>query len=88
MRIFLEVSDIYGNTITTNVISIQVHASELIPYLLIGVIIGFAIGLASLTSILYKKLEKKRQISQDRLLHKSAKEESKISFMDKPEEDL
>jgi hypothetical protein len=88
VRIFLEVSDIYGNTITTNVISIQMYAYEIIPYLLIGGVIGFAIGLASLSSVLYKKLEKRKLRSKYRLSDENVIGETKVSFIDETEEDV
>ncbi|KKM94011.1 hypothetical protein LCGC14_1202580, partial [marine sediment metagenome] len=61
VALFIEVSDIYGNTATMILMPVRIIAYELIPYLIVGVIVGFSLGIASLSSILYKKLEKKKK---------------------------
>ena len=53
--------------------------SFVIPYLIVGVIVGFSVGIASISSILYKKLEKKKKRSENELLEKSME---KFSFLD------
>ncbi len=71
----------YGNVITTSMRTIRVI--EFIPYLIIGVIVGFSIGLAAIISFLSKKFEDKKRITQKDLIDK---EERKISFLE-PSED-
>ena len=80
VKIFLEISDIYGNVATTTMITIKIFES--IPYLIIGAIIGFAVGLAGLFAFLSKKFEDKRKIAQKDLIDK----EKQVSFLD-PSED-
>ncbi|MFX0000086.1 MAG: MG2 domain-containing protein [Candidatus Hermodarchaeota archaeon] len=80
VKIYLEVSDIYGNVATSNLKSVIIHAYELIPYIIIGIIIGFSVGLASISSILFKKYEeKKRNIPDARI------EDRNISFLSESE---
>jgi hypothetical protein len=86
--IILEVFDAYGNIATSALISKQVIAYEIIPYIIIGIILGFSMGLASVFSILYKKLEKKKRSSQYRLIHKTKQEIRNISFIDESEENI
>jgi len=81
VKVFLEIYDLYGNVITTSMRTIKVI--EFIPYLIIGVIVGFSIGLAALIAFLSKKFEDKRKITQKDLIDK---EERKISFLDPSEE--
>jgi len=63
--------------------TIKISIYEIIPYLAIGAIIGFSIGVASISSILYKKFEKKKRINQDNFIIKSRE----ISFLDESEEE-
>ena len=72
VKLFLEVSDIYGNIATSNVTLINIFANEVIPYLLIGIILGFSIGLASVSSVFYKKREEKKLNSKNGLIKKGA----------------
>ncbi len=88
VKMYLEVSDIYGNIATTNLIPVKIFAYEIIPYLIIGVILGLSIGLASISSILYKKYEEKKQREQDRIINKTKHEISKVSFLDESEEEM
>ncbi|MFX0137401.1 MAG: hypothetical protein ACFFDN_27425 [Candidatus Hodarchaeota archaeon] len=88
VRMFVEVSDIYGNIATTNLIPVTIYAYEIIPYLMIGLIIGFSIGLASISSILYKKYEEKKRRMQDHLISKTKQEISKVTFLDESEEKM
>ncbi|NVM36015.1 MAG: hypothetical protein HWN81_10490 [Candidatus Lokiarchaeota archaeon] len=81
VNLFLEIYDIYGNIATTSMKTIRVI--EFIPYLIIGVIVGFSIGLAGLIAFLSKKFEDKKRIVQKDLIDK---EERKISFLDPSEE--
>ena len=81
VNIFLEIYDIYGNIATTSMKTIKVI--EFIPYIIIGVIVGFSIGLAGLIAFLSKKFEDKRKITQKNLIDN---DEQKISFLD-PSED-
>jgi hypothetical protein len=76
--IFLEVYDIYGNIATTILKSMKFIAIEIVPYLIIGIILGFSVGLASISSILYRKYDFKRQQKEER--------ETKVSFLDDLEE--
>jgi len=88
VNIFLEVSDIYGNIASTNVIAVKVVAYEFIPYIIIGLIVGFSIGLASISTILFKKLEEKKRSTQNGLIDKPKQEIKKVSFLDESEEEL
>ena len=87
MKIYLEIFDIYGNIATTNLIPVEIFAYEIIPYLIIGVIVGFSIGLASIASILYKKFEEKKRSTKDGLIDKTEQEIRKVSFLDESEEE-
>jgi len=81
--LFIEISDIYGNIATMILMPVKITVYELIPYLIIGTIVVFSIGIASLSSILYKKLEKKKQRSENNLLEKP---KEKFSFLDDSDE--
>jgi hypothetical protein len=77
INIYLEVYDIYGNIVTTSIYPINFIAIEIIPYLIIGLVLGFSVGLASLSSVLYRRFGEKRKRDDDK--------EIKISFLDDPE---
>ncbi|MHA2030900.1 MAG: alpha-2-macroglobulin family protein, partial [Candidatus Kariarchaeaceae archaeon] len=77
VNVYLEVYDIYGNIATTNIYPLNFIAIEIIPYLIIGLVLGFSVGLASLSSILYRKFGEKRKKDDDK--------EIKVSFIDDPE---
>ncbi len=77
VTLFIEVSDIYGNTATLILLPIRITIYELIPYLIVGAIVGFSLGIASISSVLYKKFEKKKQRKKNNLLEKP---EEKFSF--------
>ena len=77
VKIFLEIYDSYGNIATTSIRTIKVI--EVIPYLIIGAILGFSIGLASLMSFFSKKKMVKKRGNQDKI---SKKNEIKPSFLD------
>jgi len=79
--IFVEVYDIYGNIATSPPRKIKLL--EIIPYLIIGAIVGFAIGLAGLLSFLSKRAEGKKQLAQDEKLKKT---KHKVSFLDSTDE--
>ncbi|MHA1932345.1 MAG: alpha-2-macroglobulin family protein, partial [Promethearchaeota archaeon] len=85
VTLFIEVSDIYGNTATMILIPIRIIAYEFIPYLIVGAIVGFSIGLASITSILYKKFEEKKKGTKKSL---NEKIKDKISFLDNSDEEF
>ncbi|MFX0081227.1 MAG: MG2 domain-containing protein [Candidatus Hodarchaeota archaeon] len=87
IEVIVEVYDVYGNIKTSNNLSIKIRAYELIPYLIIGMIVGFSIGIASVASILYKKFENKKRNSHKGLVDKSKQAIRKISFIDDSEED-
>ena len=74
----MEVYDIYGNIATTILKPMKFIAIEIIPYLIIGIILGFSVGLASISSILYRKYDSKRQQKEER--------DTKVSFLDDLEE--
>jgi hypothetical protein len=78
--VFVEVYDIYGNIATSPLRRITIV--EVIPYIIIGTIVGFAIGLASLLSFLSKKVKTKKQIAQDEKLKAAHR---KVSFLDSEE---
>ena len=80
-KFYLEISDAYGNTLTTNLMTIKILAYEIIPYLVISAIVGLSIGLASISFILYKKFEVKKRINQDKVITKNRE----ISFLDESE---
>jgi len=88
VKIFLEVFDIYGNIITTDLIIVKILAYELIPYLVIGMIITFSIGLASITSIYYRKFEERKHNLKYGLIDKKKQETRRISFIDESEEEM
>ena len=88
VKVYLEIFDIYGNILTTNLITIKIHLYEIIPYIIIGLVIGFSIGLASLSSILFKKYEERKGAVRDARIGKSEQEAIKISFLDESEEDM
>ena len=77
IKIFLEIYDSYGNIATTSIRTIKII--EVIPYLIIGAILGFSIGLASLLSFFSKKRIDKKRVNQAKLIKKS---EHKTSFLD------
>ena len=79
--VFVEVYDKYGNIATSPLRRIRVI--EIIPYLIIGTIVGFAIGLAGLLSFLSKRFEVKKQVAQDEKLEKT---QHKVSFLDSTED--
>lgn len=81
VEIFVEIYDLYGNIATSPLRRIKI--SEIIPYLVIGVIVGFAIGLASLLSFLSKRAEGKKQLVQNEKLKKT---QQKVSFLDSKDE--
>ncbi|MFX0022082.1 MAG: MG2 domain-containing protein [Candidatus Hermodarchaeota archaeon] len=87
VKIYLEVTDNYGNILTTNLFTIRIHLFEVIPYIIIGVIIGFSIGLASIASMFYKKYEEKRNLRTDAKFDEIRKRSMKVSFLDESEED-
>jgi hypothetical protein len=86
--LIIEVYDMYGNIATLTNLSIKIRAYELIPYIVIGVIIGFSVGLASLASIIYKKLEKKKRKTQKGLIDESKQAIGKVSFIHDTEEEF
>jgi len=88
VMMYVEVFDIYGNVATTNLIPIEIFAYEIIPYLIIGVILGLSIGLASISSILYKKYEEKKRSAEDGLIDKTKQKIRKVSFLDESEEEI
>ncbi|MFW9878872.1 MAG: alpha-2-macroglobulin family protein, partial [Candidatus Thorarchaeota archaeon] len=83
--IIIEVYDVYGNVATFTNLSIKIRAYEVIPYLIIGIIVGFSIGIASVSSILYKKFENKKRSFQTELGDKSKQGKRKVSFIDDSE---
>lgn len=85
VTLFIEVSDIYGNTATMILMPVRIIAYELIPYLIVGAIVGFSIGIASVSSILYKKLEKKKKRTKD---GQNEKPKEVISFLDYSDEEF
>ncbi|GAF90732.1 unnamed protein product, partial [marine sediment metagenome] len=85
VTLFIEVSDIYGNTATMILMPVRIIAYELIPYLIVGAIVGFSIGIASVSSILYKKLEKKKKRTKD---GQNEKPKEVISFLDNSDEEF
>ncbi len=87
VKIYFEITDNYGNILTTNLFSIKIHAYEVIPYIIIGAIIGCSIGLASISSILFKKYEAKRELRRDARFDETEKKGLKVSFLDESEED-
>jgi hypothetical protein len=88
VKVYLEIFDIYGNILTTNLITIKIHLYEIIPYIVIGLVIGFSIGLASLSSILFKKYEERRGATRDAVVRASEQEVIRISFLDESEEEI
>ncbi len=83
ITLFIEVSDIYGNTATMILMPIKITAYELIPYLIVVIIVGFSIGLASISTILYKNsVEKKKRINDSW----DEKPKDVISFLDNSDE--
>jgi hypothetical protein len=86
VKVYLEIFDIYGNILTTNLFSIKIQFYEIIPYIVIGLVIGFSVGLASLSSILLKKYEEKKGNLRYRRYSKSEQEAMKVSFLDESEE--
>jgi uncharacterized repeat protein (TIGR01451 family) len=82
VKIFLEIYDSYGNIATTSIRTIKVI--EVIPYLIIGAILGFSIGLASLMSFLSKKQIDKKQANRGKIIDRSV---HKTSFLDLPNND-
>ena len=85
VTLFIEVSDIYGNTATKILMPIRIIPYEIIPYLIVGVIVGFSIGLASIFSILYKKYEEKKKTAKVKL---NKKTKDVISFLDNSDEEF
>ena len=83
--IFVEVYDIYGNIATSPLRRIKVI--EVIPYLIIGAIVGFAIGLASLISFLSKRSEGKKQLIHDEKLKKTQHKVSFLESLDDPQDE-
>jgi len=81
VKVFFEIYDVYGNIATTNIRTIKVI--EVIPYLIIGAIVCFSIGIASLISFLSKRMEEKKRENQDKLIEKS---KPKLSFLDANEQ--
>ncbi|MBY9019642.1 MAG: hypothetical protein KGD67_01195 [Candidatus Lokiarchaeota archaeon] len=77
IKIFLEIFDSYGNIASTNIRTIKVI--EVIPYFIIGAILGFSIGLASLMSFFSKKQIDKKRENQEKI---TEKREYKTSFLD------
>ncbi|MHA2366864.1 MAG: hypothetical protein ACXAC7_23130, partial [Candidatus Hodarchaeales archaeon] len=77
-KVYMEVSDNYGNLLTSNLMSIKITLFEFIPYILIGIIVGFSVGLASIASIMYKKYQERKPMSKS--------ESGEISFLDDNEE--
>ena len=61
---------------------IRIHPIEAIPYLIIGIIIGFSVGLASIASIFYRKNLEKNLNIQKVLIKKSKQKKGRISFLD------
>jgi len=88
VKIILEVYDMYGNIATSSMLSIKIRAYEVIPYLIIGMLVGFSIGVASISSILYKKFVDKKRSTQKGLVDKSKQILRKVSFIDDSEEDI
>lgn len=88
VKMYLEIFDIYGNIATTNLIPVEIFAYEIIPYLIIGVIVGFSIGLASISSILYKKYEEKKRRKKDRIISKTKQGIREVSFLDQSDEEI
>ncbi|MFX0074301.1 MAG: MG2 domain-containing protein [Candidatus Hermodarchaeota archaeon] len=84
--VFVEVYDIYGNIATSPLKRITIV--EVIPYLIIGTIIGFAVGLASLFSFLSKRAKSKAELSQEEKLRKTQKKVSFLDSADLTEEEL
>jgi hypothetical protein len=85
ITLFIEVSDIYGNTATKILIPLRITAYELIPYLIVGVILGFSIGLASISSILVKKFVEKKKRSEGSL---DEKPKDNLSFLNNSDEEF
>ncbi|MHA2037713.1 MAG: MG2 domain-containing protein [Promethearchaeota archaeon] len=85
VTLFIEVTDIYGNTATLILLPIKITAYELIPYLIVGVIIGFSVGLASISTILYKKSMEKKKGIKDNI---DEKPKDVISFLNNSEEEF
>jgi hypothetical protein len=84
VEIFIEIYDLYGNIATSPLRRINII--EIIPYLVIGVIVGFAIGLAGLFSFLSKRAEGKKQLAHDEKLKKTQKKVSFLESMDDPQD--
>jgi hypothetical protein len=85
VEIFVEVYDLYGNIATSPLRRIKI--AEIIPYLVIGVIVGFAIGLASLLSFLSKRTASKKQLEQNEKLKKTKDQVSFLESMDDPQDE-
>ncbi|QEE16955.1 MG2 domain-containing protein [Promethearchaeum syntrophicum] len=78
---FIEIIDIYGNIISSNMLSIKVY-STLAPYLTIALLIGISIGLASVVSKKYgNKLEEQQEI-KEKMTEDDLKNQSKITFLE------
>ncbi|MBY9008728.1 MAG: hypothetical protein KGD74_02535 [Candidatus Lokiarchaeota archaeon] len=85
VKIFLEIYDSYGNIATTSIRTIKVI--EVIPYLIIGAILGFSIGLASLMSFFSKKQIDKKRVNQAKIIKKSEHKTSFLDIANSPEND-
>jgi uncharacterized repeat protein (TIGR01451 family) len=85
VEIFVEIYDLYGNIATSPLRRIKI--TEIIPYLVIGVIVGFAIGLASLLSFLSKRAAGKKQLVQNEKLKKTQQKVSFLESMEEPQDD-
>ncbi|MFX1346065.1 MAG: MG2 domain-containing protein [Promethearchaeota archaeon] len=88
VEIIIEVYDMYGNIATSSNLSMKIRVYEVIPYLIIGLIIGFSIGVASIFSILYKKYENRKGKDQKGLIDKSKRVMKNVSFIDDAEEEI
>ncbi len=84
---YIEIVDIYGNIITSNVLSIKVY-STLVPYLVICLLIGISIGLAGIVSLKYKKKMEKQQDLGEELDTDELKKQQKITFLENSDEEM
>jgi uncharacterized repeat protein (TIGR01451 family) len=82
---FIEIVDIYGNIISSNMQSIRVY-STLAPYLTISLLIGISIGLASVVSLKYKKKVEYQQEIEERIDTKELKKKQLITFLENSDE--
>ena len=84
---YIEIIDIYGNIISSNMLSIRVY-STLAPYLTIAVLIGISIGLASIVSLKFKKKMENQQVLGEKSDTSELKKQQSISFLETSDEKM